>query len=202
MFKTRMETVTCSRCMGAGRYSYNMRDGDRCYGCGGKGVKYTKRASVALGLFIELRAQPLDSFTEGDLVRYRPAMQAERTVQLARQIHESNSGSYGKNADGTTNYDEVIKHKAVTFSWGKPENRKGTSYNFPPSHAPMLGAVVSDELHERAVDLIVEYQYLLTKQGTVRKDSIDRESAIKAEISEIFSSPENRINKPVVLPKG
>jgi hypothetical protein len=27
----------CSRCCGTGRYSYNQMDGDRCYGCNGRG---------------------------------------------------------------------------------------------------------------------------------------------------------------------
>jgi hypothetical protein len=31
--------VTCGRCGGSGRYSYNQMDGDRCYGCGGSGKK-------------------------------------------------------------------------------------------------------------------------------------------------------------------
>ena len=31
----------CGRCGGSGRYSFNMMDGDRCYGCGGCGKVYT-----------------------------------------------------------------------------------------------------------------------------------------------------------------
>lgn len=30
-------TKTCPRCGGSGRYSFNLRDADRCYGCGGTG---------------------------------------------------------------------------------------------------------------------------------------------------------------------
>ena len=41
------ETVTCTRCNGTGRYSFNLKDGNTCYGCGGKGVKHTKRALMA-----------------------------------------------------------------------------------------------------------------------------------------------------------
>lgn len=29
--------VDCRRCGGTGRYAYNLRDGDRCYGCSGSG---------------------------------------------------------------------------------------------------------------------------------------------------------------------
>lgn len=31
----RYETEPCGRCGGVGRYSFNLRDGDTCYGCGG-----------------------------------------------------------------------------------------------------------------------------------------------------------------------
>jgi len=33
----------CGRCGGSGRYSFNLRDLDRCYGCGGSGVVQTKK---------------------------------------------------------------------------------------------------------------------------------------------------------------
>lgn len=43
-----LEKVTCGRCGGSGRFSFNPKDGDRCYGCDGRGfvmvdpVKYAK----------------------------------------------------------------------------------------------------------------------------------------------------------------
>ncbi len=196
--KTRMETTTCSRCGGSGRYSYNMRDGDRCYGCSGKGVNYTKRANVALNMFRELRQQPLDLFNVGDLVRTR-VNGVERTVQLAEGIHESGVSTYGKNSDGSINYDEKIVHMGVTFSYGKPENRQRYGYSWNPDSTPTLGAVVSDELHAHAVNLLVEYQTLLTQQGTVRKDSVNRANEVRTEIAEIFSNANNRVSKPVKL---
>lgn len=37
---------TCARCGGTGEYSFNYRDGTRCYGCNGRKwiVRYNKRA--------------------------------------------------------------------------------------------------------------------------------------------------------------
>lgn len=32
-----LEKVTCGRCGGSGRFSFNLKDGDRCYGCNGRG---------------------------------------------------------------------------------------------------------------------------------------------------------------------
>ena len=31
-------TQTCNRCNGSGKHSFNLRDGDTCYGCGGSGL--------------------------------------------------------------------------------------------------------------------------------------------------------------------
>ncbi len=39
--------VVCSRCDGCGEYSYNERDGTRCFGCGGDGWQIAKRAKPA-----------------------------------------------------------------------------------------------------------------------------------------------------------
>lgn len=33
----KLEKVTCGRCGGSGRFSFNPKDGDRCYGCNGRG---------------------------------------------------------------------------------------------------------------------------------------------------------------------
>ena len=37
MTETLITTQVCPRCIGTGKYSYNLKDGDRCYGCGGTG---------------------------------------------------------------------------------------------------------------------------------------------------------------------
>ena len=49
--KIRFNTQACRRCSGTGKFSWNSADGDRCYGCGGKGKVRTaaaKRAAAAL----------------------------------------------------------------------------------------------------------------------------------------------------------
>ncbi len=55
------ETEPCRRCGGSGRYSYNQKDGDICYGCTGAGVQYTKRSAP----FVD---------------RYRAMVKAQKTV--------------------------------------------------------------------------------------------------------------------------
>lgn len=42
---------TCRRCDGSGRYSFNTRDGDRCFGCAGSGKQIAQRASDAFNAY-------------------------------------------------------------------------------------------------------------------------------------------------------
>jgi hypothetical protein len=67
------ETETCLRCGGTGKHSYNALDGDRCYGCGGKGTKFTRDAAKAHQRYHELLDTELgtraDEIQAGDQVR-------------------------------------------------------------------------------------------------------------------------------------
>jgi len=42
--------ATCSRCGGCGHYSYNTRDGSRCYGCNGGGTQWTAASKKQFAL--------------------------------------------------------------------------------------------------------------------------------------------------------
>lgn len=197
--QTRFESVTCGRCGGSGSYSYNLMHGSMCYGCNGAGYNLTKRASKALAVIGEHRTQPIESVNVGDLIRYR-SMGAERTVQVVDEPHESGSGFYGHNPDGSINYDDLTHYMTITLSYGKPETRQGAGLSWDPNSGYTVRVVVSDELQGRVVDLAIELQNLLTKQATVRKDSAERALEIENEMAEIYGNPANRINKPVVMP--
>lgn len=45
------ETEACGRCGGGGRYSYNPISGSTCFGCGGSGIRLTRRGSAAAAFF-------------------------------------------------------------------------------------------------------------------------------------------------------
>lgn len=62
---TTFETATCTRCGGSGRYSFNMMTGDRCFGCGGKGVKLTKRGAAARAFYDESMKTPVEELKVG-----------------------------------------------------------------------------------------------------------------------------------------
>jgi len=46
------ETATCGRCAGSGHYSFNMMHGTVCYGCGGSGIKLTKKGAAAKAAWV------------------------------------------------------------------------------------------------------------------------------------------------------
>lgn len=66
----RLETVTCGRCLGSGRYSYNAMHGSVCYGCGGAKVVHTKRGAAAAAWLEDLCSVPARDIVAGDLVRH------------------------------------------------------------------------------------------------------------------------------------
>lgn len=66
----RLETISCNRCGGSGRYSFNQIHGSRCYGCQGTGKVYTKRGAEAHRYLEALRSKRADAFMVGELVRH------------------------------------------------------------------------------------------------------------------------------------
>lgn len=66
---TKLESETCGRCGGSGKHSFNLRDGDVCYGCGGRGWRYTKRGQAAAHYLDLLRSVPASTLAVGDLIR-------------------------------------------------------------------------------------------------------------------------------------
>jgi hypothetical protein len=63
---TTLETETCGRCGGSGQYSYNQLHGSVCYGCRGKGTRYTKRGLVAANYLETLRSKRAADVVVGD----------------------------------------------------------------------------------------------------------------------------------------
>ena len=66
MPKSIFEYVVCSRCGGSGEFSYNMCDGSRCYGCGGRGWKPSKRGAAAIDFYAGLQKKKAKDLKAGD----------------------------------------------------------------------------------------------------------------------------------------
>jgi hypothetical protein len=69
MGKLLFESQACTRCHGSGRYSFNMRHGSMCYGCGGRGEQLTKRGAEAQRFFRELSTVKVADLKPGDVIR-------------------------------------------------------------------------------------------------------------------------------------
>lgn len=68
--------VACGRCGGCGRYSFNQFDGDRCYGCNGRGVVPPKlTARLRDTVIADVDGGALDAYA--DEVHFRARMRRE-----------------------------------------------------------------------------------------------------------------------------
>jgi hypothetical protein len=65
---TAFESQVCPRCGGSGRFSFNLMDGNKCYGCHGSGRKLTKRGLRASASFSESLVTPLADIQVGGFV--------------------------------------------------------------------------------------------------------------------------------------
>ena len=74
--KIAYEMETCGRCGGGGRYSFNLKDGDVCYGCSGRGERMSKRARKAHAAINAFKAEQFSKLVAdvvvGDIVVPRP----------------------------------------------------------------------------------------------------------------------------------
>ena len=122
-----LESETCSRCLGSGRYSYNMMDGDRCYGCSGAGRRLTKRGQAARNYLQALQELPVELVKPGDRIYH----QGWRTVtdvtpgssgriyraddpKLAKLVAEGARVESFERA--TADYDEVVVYFGVDIA--------------------------------------------------------------------------------------
>lgn len=63
-------TTMCSRCGGSGKYSYNQIDGDRCFGCNGKGKAISKlTATTVTEALARIAAGELDAYIAANKAR-------------------------------------------------------------------------------------------------------------------------------------
>lgn len=88
--KTAFETETCTRCGGCGNYSFNLMYGTVCFGCGGKGWRFTKRGAAAKGLYVSLISRPARLLQPGDLFRSTSSEKWVRVLAVGESEHIQN----------------------------------------------------------------------------------------------------------------
>lgn len=94
------ETETCGRCGGSGRYSYNQIDGDRCYGCNGRGRVLTAKAQAAHDIYSASLKVRADSLRVGDLIYIDPFNQKGFFAPIV-EIGPMREAGSSLQADGT-----------------------------------------------------------------------------------------------------
>jgi len=160
---TVFEKEVCGRCGGTGRFSFNQIDGDRCFGCGGKGEKLTKRGKAAARFFRDMRCVPIEQVKVGDRVEV---------------------SSFTVGGAGFRYFAEVVKVSEpcrggsimVGGEWREFQNagfhtehpKYGKNGLFAAVGSPVLRALSVDE-HNARLQEALAYQASLTKAGEPRK---------------------------------
>jgi hypothetical protein len=156
----KLETETCSRCGGSGKYSYCQMYGDTCFKCRGAGKVYTKRGQAAVDFLRTLRSKRADQFKTGELFYMESGpfnkggfcqIESIRIVTAAEAQAAGNSYKVD-----TMNIRFTAESKMGGFS--------GLAAG--SMHRRALTAAEKSATMQQALD----YQDTLTKQGTVRKN--------------------------------
>jgi hypothetical protein len=139
MSALKFERVECSRCGGTGRYSFNLKDGNKCYGCKGKGLKLTKRGTAANKWMTEKLLVNVEDIVIGDRIQ-----------------------------DGGTRFTVMgIKIADESISFGAKFNGEPWEMGF--LKGSKVKTIPSNENREALLIQAIEYQSTLTKQGMLRK---------------------------------
>jgi len=149
------ETDTCSRCGGSGHYSFNQIDGTRCYGCNGRGRRFTKRGAEAKRFYDELRSKRVRDIEVGDLVYSTAYGKFHRVTEIGRDPGDMRFGSRNLGVD----YE-------ATEVWGMRTTGVGHA-GLDPDKVMVMGQTAEQKAENIAK--AVEYQETLTKAGTPRK---------------------------------
>ena len=173
----RLETASCPRCCGSGRYSYcqtmNGRYGpETCFKCLGSGMIYTKRGIAAKALLNRAYSVPAKDVKVGDVVRMSGDRHF-RTVESVGWDDENNWSSRAHNPDGTYRY--YFRIRTTACDHGLLDD------------TPMIRVAQTGERKAFVAPLVAEYQALLTKAG--REPKTKAKAARVAEIKAAIGVP-------------
>lgn len=139
-----IETETCTRCGGSGRYSYCQMYGDRCFKCHGAGKVYTKRGAATVAFLTAMRSKPARDVRVGDLIRVENFFAGRTSFERVTEVY----------AD---------KYNANTLCIVT----KGMNNGVSPDTMMRMGFTAEEKAEQ--MKLALAYQATLTKAGTVRK---------------------------------
>lgn len=148
--QTLFESAYCTRCGGSGRYSFNLMNGDRCFGCGGQGVQLTKRGKAAKAFYIESQQVAVTDLKPGMFVWDDMYGKVAKFLEVL-SVGESRSCAI-------VNGEPIPYIDIVT--------RRCTHNVYPSSK---VRAVRDEAQRKEQVAAALAYQATLTQQGKPRK---------------------------------
>lgn len=155
------EAETCGRCGGSGNYSFNQIDGTRCYGCGGSGIKLTKRGVAARAFYRDSQMMPVADLQPGmfvwdDTYGFKPKFLPVLSIKPSKSFCE---------ADGVRRYYINI------------ETRRCSHGVFPDSQ---VRAVRNEAERQAQLAAALAYQSTLNKLGKPLKRAAAQHAALEA----------------------
>ena len=152
--QTLFESAYCTRCGGSGKFSFNLMNGDRCFGCGGAGVQLTKRGKAAKAFYIESQ--------QVDVADLKPGMFVwddfiGMTPKFLEVLSVEQSGSCA-----------IVNGERIPFI--NIVTRRGSHGVYPSSK---VRAVRDEEQRKAQVAAALAYQATLTKTGKPAKKALE-----------------------------
>lgn len=166
---TQLETETCSRCGGSGKYSFCERYRDVCFKCAGQGKTLTKRGAAAAEYLKELRSVPAGEIKVGDYMRFE-YFAGDSIKRFFAKVVEIKPAAY-KVMNQTTGEFEApagVIEISGTYQMGFAEPEK-IGANLHVTAKVRKG--FSDAEKRKQFAAALAYQETLTKAGTVRKST-------------------------------
>lgn len=165
----KLEKVNCGRCGGSGRFSFNLKDGDRCYGCNGSGFamvdpeKYakaqaanakreeTKKAGIAAK--VEVGQKRLDAWHEkyqndprlGSAILARMAEYKAVRFEVYKTLDQADNGEvHPSTLEMLAKNAEILlavpfKEKEIARKLGARWNPSARAWYWPESVHPLHG---------------------------------------------------------------
>lgn len=126
------ETQDCGRCSGSGKYSFNQIHGNRCYGCGGTGQRYSARGRSAMKAYeaalgasagtvhlrdlkagMRIKSEAHGGVSEGTVYDLKAAWRTIAEVTITEETLA------GRGSDGKYCYDVEGVRAQITFDDGR-----------------------------------------------------------------------------------
>ena len=160
------EHVTCGRCAGSGRYSWNAMNGDRCFGCGGSGFTLTKRGRAAQRFLNDMRMIAGEDFKVGDTILL------DGCGVMASHWCRVTKVSFGKGAEmGYLSFPDadVVRIDSEIIKPHSVHETRATFHGIIGQSKFRKGFSAEEKAENRR--LALAYQDTLTKAGTVRANA-------------------------------